>query len=418
MAFEDPMCAEKNEPRTPAVNNTTTMCKPTAKAPDTNRKKAFGQYFTISTLLQQFVFDKVKHKSCKLLEPSFGAGHLLKKFKEYDDDYPMQCYELDETIPPIFDCNSNQVCIYEDFMTQSITEKFKTIVGNPPYVKGKKGNLYLKFIEQCYDCLQDDGELIFIVPSNFIKQTRAASIINKMTQHGSFTDFFFPHDEKLFDNASIDVMVFRYEKGLHANQSNVNGKNRIYHVNKGILTFSDIEDTESGVSIEDVFHVYVGLVSGRDAVFRVPFGNITLLNDKNTTEPFLFIESFPTEHEEVNQYLLSHKTELLSRKIKTFHEKNWFEWGAPRNLTHIRAHWGKPCIYVKTLTRQPEVAFVGTVQYFGGSLLCLIPKKPMTETELTTKMTYFNSSKFQTNYIYAGRFNIGHKQIRTAKTPK
>ena len=42
--------------------------------------KSLGQYFTISNTLQQFVFDKVNHKDHLLLEPSFGAGHLLKKF--------------------------------------------------------------------------------------------------------------------------------------------------------------------------------------------------------------------------------------------------------------------------------------------------------------------------------------------------
>ena len=49
--------------------------------------KELGQYFTINKKLQSFVFKKVKHKSKPLLEPSFGAGHLLKLFKEYRDDY-------------------------------------------------------------------------------------------------------------------------------------------------------------------------------------------------------------------------------------------------------------------------------------------------------------------------------------------
>lgn len=381
----------------------------------TSLTKHLGQYFTVSPTLQQFVFDKVKHKPSRLLEPSFGAGHLLKKFKDYDNDYPMVCYELDTTIQPIIECNSYQQCIYDDFTKQTLTEKFKTIIGNPPYVKQKKGNLYLQFIEQCYNYLQDDGELIFIVPSNFIKQSSAASLIETMIQNGSFTDFLFPHNEKLFDNASIDVMAFRYEKGLYTNKTIVNGKELFCNVNQGILTFS--ERHETGISIDSEFHVYVGLVSGKDAVFKVPFGNITILNDKNTQETYLFIESFPTENEEVNQYLLTHKEDLLSRKIRKFNDKNWFEWGAPRNLSNIRNHWGKACIYIKTLTRHKEIAFSGTVQYFGGSLLCLVPKNHMPETELNTKIAYLNSSKFQENYIYAGRLKIGHKQISTAIIP-
>ena len=163
-------------------------------------------------MLQSFVFDKVKHKSSCLLEPSFGAGHLLKRFKEYDDNYPMVCCELDESVEPVVSFNARQTLIYGDFTQEKLGAKFKTIVGNPPYVKQKSGNLYIRFIELCYDLLHDDGEMIFIVPSDFIKLTSAASIIDKMTQNGSFTDFLFPHNEKLFEGASVDVVVFRYEK--------------------------------------------------------------------------------------------------------------------------------------------------------------------------------------------------------------
>ena len=187
-------------------------------------KKDIGQYFTISDDLQKYVFEKVKNKSSLLLEPSFGAGHLLKKFKEYDENYPMICYELDTSVKPVITFNQYQTPIYGDFTLQKITTKFKTIIGNPPFVKQKTGNLYIKFIELCYNNLDNHGELIFIVPSDFIKLTSASSLINKMTENGSFTDFLFPHDEKLFEGASIDVLVFRYEKGLENKKAIVNGK--------------------------------------------------------------------------------------------------------------------------------------------------------------------------------------------------
>ena len=143
-------------------------------------KKKMGQYFTISDDLQQFVFDKVKHKGSLILEPSFGAGHLLKKFKDANADYPIICYELDSTITPTISFNAHQTIIYGDFTTQRMTQKFKTIVGNPPYVKQSTGNLYIKFIELCFELLDADGEIIFIVPSDFIKLTSASSLIDAM----------------------------------------------------------------------------------------------------------------------------------------------------------------------------------------------------------------------------------------------
>lgn len=377
-------------------------------------KKELGQYFTISQMLQSFVFDKVKHKSSCLLEPSFGAGHLLKRFKEYDDDYPMVCCELDESVEPVVSFNAHQTIIYGDFTQEKLGAKFKTIIGNPPYVKQKSGNLYIRFIELCYDLLHDDGEMIFIVPSDFIKLTSAASIIDKMTQNGSFTDFLFPHNEKLFEGASVDVVVFRYEKGCVSSKTSVNGKEVHCNVNKGIITFSD--NLILGHPVESAFDVHVGLVSGKDEVYRVPFGNIDVLTDKGSIAKYVFAETFPTTNTQIDAHLLAHKDVLMSRRIKRFSESNWFEWGAPRNISSIRASWGRPCIYVKNMTRSKEVAFVGTVQYFGGTLICIIPK-PDTNPELHDIVGYLNSGAFQTNYMYSGRFKIGHKQISSAIVP-
>ena len=379
------------------------------------QKKDMGQYFTISEELQDFVFEKVKYKSSMLLEPSFGAGHLLKKFKQYDDNYPMCCYELDTTVKPVVTFNKHQTYIYGDFTQQRIAQKFKTIIGNPPYVKQKTGNLYIKFIELCYDYLDDDGELIFIVPSDFIKLTRASAIISKMTENGSFTDFLFPNDEKLFEGASIDVVVFRYEKGLISNKTVVNGHTVCCNVNKGIITFS--ESDVAGYAIDSKFNVYVGLVSGRDEIYRVPFGNTDILTDKDTVEKYIFTDSFPTKNKQIDDYLYTHKTELLERKIKKFSEENWFKWGAPRNITHIEKYAGKACIYLRNMTRHKEVAFSGKVQYFGGALLCLVPKEDMTDVDIQKIITYMNSDAFKKDYMYAGRFKIGHKQISTSIIP-
>ena len=372
--------------------------------------KKLGQYFTVSEALQQFVFDHVKHKGSLLLEPSFGAGHLLKKFKEADPNYPMEGYEVDQTIRPVIDPNEHQTLVYGDFTTHTLDKKYRTIVGNPPYVKQRTGNLYIKFIELCLDSLEDDGELVFIVPSDFLKLTSASAVLTRMAAEGSFTDFLFPHDEKLFEGASIDVVVFRYEKGLHTDEARVNGEPQPYTVANGILTFGQ----GVGTPIGDRFHVYVGLVSGRDEVYRNDLGSLALLTDKDKVQNFIFPETFPTGNAAVDAHLLANKDALLARKIRAFKEENWFEWGAPRNLKSIRANLGKPCIYVRTMTRKSEVAFCGTVQHFGGTLLCLIPKG---EEPLEKVVEFLNTPEFQKEYMYAGRFKIGHKQICNVLIP-
>jgi len=121
-------------------------------------QKELGQFFTINDGLQQYVMDRVEHVGSPLLEPSFGAGHLLKKFKEYDDTYPMHCFEIDSLIKPCLTFDKNQTVVYGNFMSHQFDTKFKTIIGNPPYVQQSNGNLYLHFIKKCYELLEDDGE--------------------------------------------------------------------------------------------------------------------------------------------------------------------------------------------------------------------------------------------------------------------
>jgi adenine-specific DNA-methyltransferase len=372
-------------------------------------KKKLGQYFTVSDDLQKFVFDKVKHKGSLILEPSFGAGHLLKKFKDANTEYPIVCYELDTTIKPIITFNTHQTVVYGDFTKQIITQKFKTIIGNPPYVKQSTGNLYIKFIELCFGLLDDNGEIIFIVPSDFIKLTSASALIDAMIKQGSFTDFLFPHVENLFEGASVDVVVFRYEKGLKTNETSVNGKKMFCNVNSGIITFSETEI--NGTPLSDKFNVYVGIVSGRDEVYRNPAGNMAILNDKDRVEKYIFAEKFPTGNTAIDTHLMLNKSKLLERKIRKFNDDNWFEWGAPRNITTIQKSLGKPCIFIRNMTRSQEVAFIDKVQNFGGSLLCLIPKEPMTEQELKKIILFLNSKDLQKDYLYSGRFKIGHKQV-------
>lgn len=366
--------------------------------------KELGQYFTVHEQLQQYVFDLVKNKNQPLLEPSVGAGHLLLKFGE---DYPITCYEIDTTIDMVVPIQP----IYGDFLEMDVHTKFKTIIGNPPFVKHTKGNLYIQFIEKCVELLDDGGELIFIVPSDFIKATRASKIITKMATHGTFTDFWFPNNERLFDKASVDVVVFRYQKDIFGSETILNGNATHYQVVNGIITFVD-NPNQPGVLVSNIFDVYVGMVSGKDDVFKTPIGNIDILTNKNKTEKFIFSDTFPTMDTNINLHLTKNKSILLDRKIRKFNQTNWFQWGAPRNFKNIQNNLGKKCIYIQTITRNKEVSFIGDVSYFGGQLICLIPR---VDVDLQSIVDLFNSESFRQKYTYSGRFKIGHKHVSNVR---
>ena len=387
--------------------------EPTVTEPKAD-KKALGQYFTIDKGLQDWIFNHVKHKGEELLEPSFGAGHLLQPFLSANPRYPMTLYELDHSVKPVVSLAAPQKVMYGDFTKVPLIRKFKTIVGNPPYVKKKKtGNLYIEFIELAFNALSHDGELLFIVPSDFLKVTRAAKIIKKMCTTGAFTDFYFPHDEGLFEGAAVDVVLFRYEKGARSATATVNGEVKSVKESNGILTFP----TTIGSTLGEHFDVYVGLVTGKDEVYKQSFGNMDLLADFNKSEKYIYPFYAPIEKNAINTHLWAHETELKARRIRKFDDENWWQWGAPRNIKTMTDAAGKPCIYVRNMTRKPQVSAAGTVQYFGGTLLCAIPRRPMRAATLEFVVSYLNSAEAQRDYIYAGRFKIGHKQLCNLQLP-
>ena len=378
-------------------------------------KKELGQYFTVDEELQKFVFSCTKNKGQLLLEPSFGAGHLLKPFLASNPEYPMVCCEVDKKIVPVVTFVDKQKVIYGDFMKETFTTNFKTIIGNPPYVKVEKSkNLYLQFIEKCLGLLDNDGEMIFIVPSDFLKLTSAAELIRSMVGQGSFTDFLYPNDEKLFIDSVVDVVIFRYQKGLTSRSCIKNGVLSTWRFSEGIITISACSQTnvieDATVPLGDLFDCYVGFVSGRDTVFCNDLGKLEVLCDKDKVKKFICVDAFPTGVKAVDDHLNANKKELLERKIRKFNDDNWFTWGAIRNKASIDERKGKDCIYVRTMTRKAEVAFIGKVQYFSGALLCLVPKED--GLDLAPILKVLNGSDVKKDYIYSGRFKIGQKQVR------
>ena len=367
-----------------------------------------GQYFTTNDELKEIVYKFILNNPQNILEPSIGQGDLVSYVINKLPKITFDMYEIDNKIK-LLDKIEKKHVIYADFIKHDITKKYKTIIGNPPYVKTNKRNLYIDFIEKCYNLLENNGELIFIIPSDFFKLTSASKLLNTMMTNGTFTHIYHPHNEKLFENANIDIIIFRYNKNNSIDKK-VLYNNKLHNIinSNGLITFSNKENTNN-IMFKDYFDIYVGLVNGKEEIYKnSELGNIKVLNGENKIDKYIYIEKYPCDDEKINKYLLDNKKKLLERKIKKFNENNWFEWGAPRNITTINKNIGKDCIYIYNLTRKKNISFIGNVEYFGGSLIMLLPKK---ECNLNNIITYLNSDIFKENFIFSGRFKIGHRQI-------
>lgn len=376
-------------------------------------KNELGQYFTTDDGLKNKVLELVMNNPNVILEPSVGQGDLVQVIYNNDNKIQFDMYEIDSKIKILDDIPKN--VIYGDFIEQDVKKKYKTIIGNPPFVRTTKGNLYIDFIEKCYNLLENNGELIFIIPSDFFKLTCASKLLNDMITKGTFTHIYHPHNEKLFKNASIDILVFRYLKNNIVKKQVLYNDNLLYIINnQGLITFNKNNNTGSA-SFKEYFDVYVGFMSGKESVYKnKEHGNIEVLNGENKLDKYIFIKEYPCSDPKINEYLMSYKDELKSRKIRKFNEKNWFEWGAPRNMKNIKDNIGKECIYIYNLTRGKNVAFKGNVKYFGGGLIILIPKQKI---NLDNLISYLNSEDFKDNFMFSGRFKIGHRQISNSYIP-
>ena len=407
-----------------------------------NVKHNLGQYFTKHIDLKEKVYQFILNDPTIILEPCIGKGDLIDFIldKNKNKNIKFDMYEIDESIELLSSIQKDKV-IYTDFITAFINKKYKTIIGNPPYIRTKKGNLYIDFIEKCYHLLDENGELIFIVPSDFFKLTCASQLLNLMMLNGSFTHIYHPNNEKLFENASIDIIIFRYCKNKYLEKTVFynNVKKNIININ-GLITFSECFINELNINNEikndinnyinndinnyneifqNYFDIYVGLVSGKEQVYKNnEHGNIQVLNGIDKIEKYIYITSYPSGLSNIDNYLLEHKEILMKREIRKFTDKNWYEWGAPRNIKSIEKNMGKDCIYIYNLTRQSKVAFIDKVQYFGGSLIMMIPKKNLKNEDLSKIINYLNSDLFKNNFIFSGRFKIGHRQISNSIIPK
>jgi tRNA1(Val) A37 N6-methylase TrmN6 len=118
------------------------------------KKSELGQYFTTAESLQQKVYEFILNKPKLILEPSIGAGDLINYVLSKSPKIKFDMYEIDSDINFLETINKKKIN-FGNFLEKNITVKYDTIIGNPPYVKTSKGNLYIDFIEKCYDLLND-----------------------------------------------------------------------------------------------------------------------------------------------------------------------------------------------------------------------------------------------------------------------
>lgn len=358
-------------------------------------KTELGQFFTPDFVAQEMSNLIQNHGS--LLEPSCGNGVFLQYLPK-----TAVAIEIDPDVAP----KNAKIMDFFDW-----DEKMDTIIGNPPYIRfqeipestkqklppvlDNRANLFLFFIWRAIDLLNNNGELIFIVPRDFIKLTAARQLNERLYNEGGFTFWKEYGDEKIFTGASPNVAIFRWVKG-EKHQIPIN-------YNNGYLSFSD---KKTGILLSELFDIRVGGASGLNEVFIESSGNIDLV--VSTTKKTGNTKKAHYK-EQPDEYLFQYKEQLMNRGIKHFTEKNWWEWGRK-----IRPVLEGDKIYVNCKTRDEHPFFTHSSGWYDGSILALIPKYRWYNSIDEVIEQLNNNNWAEQGFKVGGRLIFGQKSLLNA----
>ena len=342
-----------------------------------------GQVFTPESVVTAMLALRENHG--RVLEPSCGDGAFSRRIAG------CVAIEIDRSHAPIDS-------LHLDFFAYPESEKFDTIIGNPPYVKHQdiaaptrrllrsrlfdsRANLYLFFIEKAVRHLSERGELIFITPRDFLKTTSSTRLNQWLYTQGTITHAIELGDAKVFAHATPNCLIWRFQKGLFQRQmryAEISNKDdlaralaaprwqtRHFVEAAGHLMFTR---TQHSIRLKDLACVKVGAVSGADDVYA---------NETHGNRDFVCSQTCKTSQTRKMIWtdpdtppppvLLPHKARLLARGIRPFDESNWWLWGRGYPQTE------RPRVYVNGRTRRKAPFFLHACPHFDGSVLGIFP---------------------------------------------
>jgi len=364
---------------------------------------ALGQVFTPDAVVDRML--ALRQRRGRSLDPSAGDGAFSRRING------CEAIEIDPAVAP-------EGARVMDFFALPLTEKFDTIIGNPPYVRfqdvprqtlalldnemfDRRSNLFLYFIERAVRHLRQGGELIFIVPREFTKLTAARKLNSFLYEEGDITDFIETGDARIFGSHNPNCAIFRFERGRHTRRLN---DGRHFSLVDGQLMFLR---GDYRFPLAELFEVKVGAVSGADGIFEHPEGNAEFVCSKTfddgITRRMIFGELHP--------HLAAHKDELLARRVRHFDESNWWHWGRQH---HVSAG---PRIYVNVKTRRARPFFLHDCLNYDGAVLALFPKFPGMDIALATEMLNDAVDWEELGFVCDGRHLFTQRSLQNSLLP-
>ena len=375
------------------------------------------QVFTPTFIVDEMIW--LIRNNWSILEPSCWDWAFTNHLKTaIGIEYDKRMYDIAKL--------GNDNILNMDFFDYDISNKFDTIIGNPPYVRfqdihqdtkdklnmeifDKRSNLYLFFIEKAIRHLKENWELIFITPRDFLKATSSIKLNKYIYDNWTITDVIDMWDQKIFWDYSPNTIIWRFEKNNFSRQTNTH---KIFSFANWQLLFTN---NEYNINFSDVFFVKVWAVSWADDIFMISDDVLKEYKDIPYNE---FVGSFTAKtwktkrmlYNEYHPYLDKHKNNLISRKIKPFNESN----------RRQRWRWyyksDKKRIYVNWKTRNNNPFFTHECKNYDWSILAIFPHNQSIDIkELCEELNKINWAEL--GFVCDWRFLFSQKSLENTKLP-
>lgn len=338
--------------------------------------KKRGVVFTPLSIVKFMTSYIDNNKIQKILEPSCGLGYFINNI---DKKHNITCIDINKEY--ILNCNKKfkyVKCILKNFINYKTDDKFDYIIGNPPYIKiqnidnndlnimrkeypefiNGNTNIYIYFIIKCFNLLNDNGKLIFIVPNTWI--------YSKSFKY--FKDF-------IFKNKYLELLIdFKY-KQIFKNVSTYTSiiiltkkNNDFYYYSNDINPKKFIKKYYNNIiskkfNLLDIMTPRIGIMTLKDDVFIIKKYNIIdnkinfiknnkkYIIEKNSCKKILKVSKnkvyliiYPYDNNAkiisnlqkiyplAYEYLLDYKKDLNNRENGNNKYKYWYCYGRTQSL--------------------------------------------------------------------------------------
>ncbi len=271
------------------------------------RTRELGQYTTPVEVVD-FMISLITHpKSSRILEPAAGNGVIIERLKQHGFAN-IDAYEIDSRL-----VSSRKDIYVANFLALGIENQYDVVIGNPPYVHWKHLDARLKeflkesplwkrrfnklsdlsfaFIYAAVRALRKDGELIFITPLFWQNAHYGRWLRQYLLENGRLEIMVDLGEMRLFSNANLHFIIFRYRK---TNAIEFHVKNTMNHqvlvckVLKGSMTFSEVK-----YQLKEFITKHDPYFFSKHGPLNRSFGNVDVFFSPHPTDarPWIFLKA-------------------------------------------------------------------------------------------------------------------------------